>query len=65
MKAMFDNVKAFAVFSSKPHLFRVGQPYQMGNSNVDGCVFVNLVAGNPKMFAKRVSQFGGVVLGGA
>jgi hypothetical protein len=63
MKAMFSNVKAFAVFNSKPHLFSYGQPYQLGTACVNSAVFVELTRGDSKKFSSRVEQFGGVVLG--
>lgn len=60
--AMFDNVQAFAVFNAKPHLFTVSAPTQIGCNDADQPVFVELLSGGAKMFASRVSQFGGMVL---
>lgn len=61
-KAMFPNLRAFAVFNAKPHLFTYGQPYQVGVRGAQYEVFVDLKAGDPAQFQARVEQFGGVVL---
>ena len=62
MKAMFDTVMEFAKFNAVPHLFRYSDPYQLGCNDANCAVFVALVAGNADEFARRVRQFGGVVL---
>lgn len=63
MIAMFTNVKAFAVFNAKPHLFSYGEPYQFAGEGKDEPVFVDLVDGDAQQFCARVEQFDGLVLG--
>lgn len=65
MYAMFDNVKAFAAFNAKPHLFGYSAPYQMTVSGADQPVYVNLTTGQAEVFASRVEQFGGLTFGAA
>ena len=65
MKAMFDGVREFAKFNTKPHLFSYSQPYQLGGNDVNSPVYVDLTSGDADQFASRVEQFGGVVLQGA
>ena len=62
MIAMFNGVKDFAVFNSKPHLFDYGQPYQMGDAGSDLPVYIKLMSGSETCFEDRVRQFGGVVI---
>lgn len=65
MLAMFTDVKTYAVFRSKPHLFQTAEPFQLGVADASEPVFVRLVQGCRKMFAKRVEQFGGLVVPGS
>ena len=62
MIAMFDSLKDFAVFNSKPHLFQYGTPYQMGSNGANLPVYVKLVVGDEESFEYRVRQFGGIVI---
>lgn len=62
MKALFNSVKEFAVFAAKPHLFRIGEPYQLGTNCANSGVYVELVSGKESNFKSRVEQFGGVIL---
>jgi len=62
MIAMFDSVKDFAVFNSKPHLFHYSQPYQMGANGANLPVYVKLVSGDESQFQRRVEQFNGLVM---
>lgn len=62
MKALFNSVKSYAVFASKPQQFIVGEPYQLGAISKNGGVFVELISGKESLFRSRVEQFGGVVL---
>ena len=61
--AMFDNVKEFAKFNSKLHLFSYSEPYYICSSDIDNPVYVNMITGCDEQFKKRVTQFGGVNLG--
>jgi len=63
MIAMFTNVREYAIFNSKPHLFTCGEPYQVAGNSDHGSVFVKLQTGGGASFTARVEQFGGVVLG--
>lgn len=65
MLAMFNNVKAYAVFHSKPHLFQTAEPFQLGVPDASEPVFVRLIQGQQEMFAHRVEQFGGLVVPGS
>jgi hypothetical protein len=62
MKALFSSVKQYAVFAARPHLFRTGEPYQLGANCANGGVYVELVSGKESNFRARVEQFGGVIL---
>lgn len=62
LTAMFDNVKDFAVFNAKPHLFTIAAPTQMFCNDIDHPVYVELESGCAEMFTIRVKQFGGLVL---
>jgi hypothetical protein len=62
MIAMFNSVKEFAVFNSKPHTFHYGKPYQMGANSANLPVYVKLVSGSESMFKRRVEQFNGLVM---
>lgn len=64
MKAHFDNVRAFAKFNAKPHLFSYGEPYQTnGQHGAEHPVFITLTNGCPDQFRARVEQFGGFTIG--
>ena len=65
MKALFSSVKSYAVFASKPHLFRAGEPYQFGESCANSGVYVDLISGNAENFISRVEQFGGFIVNAA
>lgn len=62
MKALFNSVRDYAVFAAKPHLFAIGEPYQLGVNCANSGVYVELVSGKETEFARRVEQFGGVIL---
>lgn len=62
MIAMFDSVKDFAIFNSKPHLFQYGDPYQMGANDVNLPVYVRFLSGNELQFKRRAEQFNGLVM---
>lgn len=63
MKAMFNTVKEFAVFNSKPHLFTFGEPYQSIFEGEDEPVYIDFISGSEDQFKSRVEQFGGLTLG--
>lgn len=63
MKAMFNTVKEFAVFNSKPHLFNFGEPYQAFCEGEDEPVYIDFISGSEEQFKSRVEQFGGLTLG--
>ena len=62
VSAMFTDVRQFAIFNAKPHLFTVSKPSQTGTSDANSPVFISLVSGCGAEFAARVGQFGGVTL---
>ena len=63
MIAMFNNVKEFASFNAKPHLFSFSEPYQKFSFGDDQEVFIDLIDGCKEIFKSRVEQFGGLCLG--
>jgi len=64
MTAFFTDVRSFAIFNAKPHLFTYSDPTQIGAGGEHDAVFVNLTSGRVDNFVKRVEQFDGVILHG-
>jgi len=62
MIAQFDNVKQFAIFNAQPHLVTYSTPYQLGVSDKDLPVYVELHTGSKHDFVERVEQFGGIIV---
>lgn len=62
MLAMFPDVKTFAVFNAKPHLFTYGEPFQLSKSDVHSPVYIQLTGGDVNQFKIRVEQFAGLIL---
>ena len=62
LTACFVDVKAFAKFNARPHLFSYSEPQQMGGGGANNGVFVNFAGGKIDQFRSRVEQFSGVVI---
>lgn len=62
MLAMFPDVKTFAVFNAKPHLFTYGEPFQLAGNDIHGSVYIQFTGGCVKQFKNRVEIFNGLVL---
>lgn len=62
MLAMFPDVKTFAVFNAKPHLFAYGAPFQLTDNTIHSPVYIRFASGDVKQFKNRVEQFNGLVL---
>lgn len=62
LTAYFVDVKTFAKFNAKPHLFSYSEPQQMGGGGANDGVFVNFTGGKRDQFKSRVEQFDGVVI---